>query len=145
MAREKCPFCDEREMNERLILRGDNCVSIWDKHPINKGHALIIPNRHVSSPFDLTFDETRFLLELLGETRKLIEGKFQPNGYNIGINVGPVAGQRVMHVHIHIIPRYQGDLEFYPRNSGVKKMPVISYEGDRGRMEVEVEDCRWRA
>ena len=81
------------------------------KYPVTKGHTLIIPNRHVSSYFDLTDEEKEDLFNLLEEVKAHLDEQYRPDGYNIGINDGVVAGQTIMHVHIHLIPRYAGDME----------------------------------
>ena len=80
-------------------------------HAVSPGHTLVIPRRHVASFFDLTPEEINACMALIAEERKLLDEKFKPDGYNIGVNVGPAAGQSILHVHIHIIPRYQGDVE----------------------------------
>jgi len=80
-----------------------------DGHPVAVGHSLIIPRRHVATFFETTDDERRAMLELLDETKVLLNREHRPDGYNIGINDGAAAGQTVMHVHLHIIPRYLGD------------------------------------
>jgi diadenosine tetraphosphate (Ap4A) HIT family hydrolase len=72
---------------------------------------VVIPKRHVASFFDLTPQEVAACMELITEEKKRIDEQFNPDGYNIGVNVGPAAGQSIFHVHIHIIPRYKGDVE----------------------------------
>lgn len=76
---------------------------------MSPGHTLIIPDRHVASFFELADAEQRDLLKLVDVARADIDREFAPQGYNIGINDGAVAGQTVPHVHIHLIPRYTGD------------------------------------
>ena len=73
--------------------------------------TLVIPRRHVASFFDLTPDEVNACMELITEERKRLDDEFKPDGYNIGVNVGQAAGQSIYHVHIHLIPRYEGDVE----------------------------------
>jgi diadenosine tetraphosphate (Ap4A) HIT family hydrolase len=80
-----------------------------DAFPISPGHTLIIPKRHVGSFFELESDERAELLALLDEAKVVADEEFSPQGYNIGINDGTAAGQTVPHLHIHLIPRYQGD------------------------------------
>ena len=80
-----------------------------DGFPISPGHTLIIPKRHIGSFFELESDERQDLLNLLEAAKKILDEKFHPNGYNIGINDGPAAGQTVPHAHIHLIPRFTGD------------------------------------
>lgn len=103
-----CPFCYLPE--ERI--RGSNVYGIWirDGFPISPGHSLIIPKRHVGSFFELTSMEREALLALL-DAAKAAAADLMPDGYNIGINDGAAAGQTVPHLHIHLIPRFKGDLE----------------------------------
>lgn len=85
-------------------------MGIWDRFPVSPGHALLITKRHVASWFDSTSEERLELTEAVVLARNVVMGKNKPNGFNIGINVGEVAGQTVFHLHVHVIPRYQGDV-----------------------------------
>jgi len=78
---------------------------------VSPGHTVVIPRRHVASFFELTPEEISACMALINEERKLLDEEFKPDGYNIGVNIGPAAGQSIFHVHIHIIPRYKGDVE----------------------------------
>jgi diadenosine tetraphosphate (Ap4A) HIT family hydrolase len=71
---------------------------------------LLIPVRHIASYFDTTPQEKQDLLQILDESKHVLDMKFHPDGYNIGINIGAVAGQTIMHLHVHVIPRYEGDV-----------------------------------
>ncbi|BEP27855.1 HIT family protein [Helicovermis profundi] len=102
-----CIFCS----NLNKIKETNLSYAIYDKFPVNKGHILIIPKRHISSFFELQKEEKDDLFELLDEMKLLLDKAFKPDAYNIGINDGIVAGQSIMHLHIHLIPRYKGDLE----------------------------------
>jgi len=102
-----CVFCSLPE--ERVIAMSAHGLVIRDGFPISPGHTLIISKRHVASFFDLEPAEQADLLSLLHEAKRTLEQEFKPNGYNIGINDGLHAGQTVPHLHIHLIPRYQGD------------------------------------
>jgi len=82
---------------------------IRDGYPVSPGHTLVIPKRHVGSFFQVTPDERSDLLALLDDAKAQMGLEFKPDGYNIGINDGPAAGQTVPHLHIHLIPRYDGD------------------------------------
>ena len=82
---------------------------VRDGFPISPGHTLIIPKRHVGSFFELEPEERSELLVLLDRTKLLLDKELSPQGYNIGINDGPAAGQTVLHLHIHLIPRYNND------------------------------------
>ena len=103
----KSPFLDERE---KLFENSVGFV-IFDSFPVNKGHCLIVPHRIYSDYFDSTSEEIEGFNELIFKTKKYLDNEFHPNGFNIGINCGESAGQTVMHMHIHLIPRYQGDVE----------------------------------
>jgi len=83
---------------------------VRDGFPISPGHTLVIPRRHIGSFFDIDKDERDSLIGLLDKAKQELLNEFQPDGFNIGINDGPAAGQTVPHLHIHLIPRYQGDL-----------------------------------
>lgn len=104
-----CPFCELPK--ERIILSNSLGMVIRDGYPISPGHTLVIPQRHIGSFFDLKPEERDSLFLLLEESKRGLDKEFQPDGYNIGINDGPLAGQTVAHVHIHLIPRYSGDQE----------------------------------
>lgn len=80
-----------------------------DGFPISPGHTLIIPKRHIGSFFETTPDERNELLSLLDRAQKNLQTEFNPDAFNIGINDGAAAGQTIHHLHIHLIPRYQGD------------------------------------
>jgi diadenosine tetraphosphate (Ap4A) HIT family hydrolase len=84
--------------------------AVRDGFPISPGHTLIIPRRHIASFFDATSAERTSLLELLDVARNQLVKEFAPAGFNIGINDGPAAGQTVPHLHIHLIPRFAGDV-----------------------------------
>jgi diadenosine tetraphosphate (Ap4A) HIT family hydrolase len=102
-----CPFCTLPEA--RIVKSNDHALFIHDGYPISEGHSLIISKRHVGSFFQITDNERSSLLELLDYAKSVLDMKFKPDGYNIGINDGHSAGQTVSHLHIHLIPRYTGD------------------------------------
>jgi len=76
---------------------------------VTEGHLLVIPNRHVADYFSATQEERTALWAMVNEAKKFLDGRFTPDGYNVGINIGITAGQTVMHCHIHLIPRREGD------------------------------------
>lgn len=86
-------------------------MAFYDGYPVSPGHTLIIPKRHVASYFDLTNHEREAMNMMLQYVRLRVEERYHPDGYNIGINVNEAAGQSVSHVHVHLIPRYKGDVE----------------------------------
>lgn len=104
-----CPFCPPRA--HHILIGRPLAFVARDSYPLTKGHALVIPRRHVATFFETTTEERRAMLELLDEAKALLDREHQPDGYNIGINNGPAAGQTVMHVHLHLIPRYLGDVD----------------------------------
>lgn len=108
MSNKICAFCHLPEW--RVI---DSCqygLVIRDGFPISPGHTLIIPKRHIASFFETTPDERNELLTLLDRAKENLITEFSPDGFNIGINDGLSAGQTIPHLHIHLIPRYLGDL-----------------------------------
>ena len=113
-----CPFCNPD--NSKIVLANSHAIAIYDGFPISPGHALIIPRRHLASLFEATQEEHTALFDLLAAMRQHLLSPAQslfdketnskvPDGFNIGINDGAAAGQTVMHLHIHLIPRYDGD------------------------------------
>ena len=107
---EKCPFCRLSRRVE-VICETATCVAFYDGYPVSPGHALIIPKRHVASYFDLTNHEREAMNVMLQYVKQKVDERYHPDGYNIGINVNEAAGQSVFHVHMHLIPRYKGDVE----------------------------------
>jgi len=103
-----CPFCSLEP--SRIASSNALAVRIDDGFPISPGHSLIIPRRHIGSFFEATAEERTALLRLLDEAHAEASAKWNPDGFNIGINDGPAAGQTVPHLHIHLIPRRLGDV-----------------------------------
>ena len=104
-----CPFCT-MIADTQIICETDTCIAFYDRFPVSPGHALIIPKRHVASYFELTNREREAMNIMLQFVKKEVENRFHPDGYNIGINVNEAAGQSIFHVHMHLIPRYEGDV-----------------------------------
>lgn len=102
-----CLFCQLEP--DKLLFSNELTFAITDRFPVSPGHCLIVPKRHIPSLFVTTEEERAALWELVKQTRKYLVTKYQPDGFNIGVNDGVAAGQTVMHLHIHIIPRYTGD------------------------------------
>lgn len=105
-----CPFCNINQDFE-LIAESATSFAIMDKFPVSKGHSLIIPKTHTNDYFNLSFKEQSGLIFLLNKVKKIIEKKYSPTGFNVGININEAAGQTIPHVHIHLIPRYTGDVQ----------------------------------
>jgi diadenosine tetraphosphate (Ap4A) HIT family hydrolase len=102
-----CPFCDI----EGATLSNALAYARYDINPVSRGHLLVIPRRHVADWFDISVDERQAIFSLADEARARLLAELAPDGFNLGINVGRVAGQTVLHAHLHLIPRYQGDVE----------------------------------
>lgn len=104
-----CLFCDLVKHKDKIIYDNDDFYAIYDSYPVNLGHVLIISKRHVLDYFELDGKEIMNLDVAIRKVKIIIDKLYKPNGYNIGINNGEVAGQTVMHLHVHMIPRYIGD------------------------------------
>ena len=92
------------------IASNQLAFAIRDRFPVSVGHTLCIPKRQIASWFEATQEEQRALMELVQAAREDIDLRYHPAGYNIGINVGAAAGQTIRHLHVHVIPRHQGDV-----------------------------------
>jgi diadenosine tetraphosphate (Ap4A) HIT family hydrolase len=92
-------------------IENSQAYVIEDRFPVNPGHLLIIPKRHVADFFLVSEAERSALCALLEEAKAYLDSRYAPAGYNVGVNVGPAAGQTIAHVHLHLIPRYAGDME----------------------------------
>ncbi len=93
-----------------IICETAICVAFYDGYPVSPGHALIIPKRHVANYFDLTNHEREAMNVVLQYVKQKVDERFHPDGYNVGININEAAGQSVFHCHMHLIPRYKGDV-----------------------------------
>lgn len=94
---------------ERILLDTGDWIAIYDGYPVSPGHTLLIPKGHYETYFDLPGRLKGTFNGVLNEIKSILDEKFHPDGYNIGMNCGAAAGQTIMHCHIHIIPRYEGD------------------------------------
>ena len=103
---EVCELCTPQSVlseNALAYVRADN-------HSLSRGHVLVVPKRHVADFFEMMPDEQHAILELLREAHQIASSQHSPDGFNIGVNIGQAAGQSRMHVHVHLIPRYLGDV-----------------------------------
>ena len=103
----ECPFCSLPE--RRILFTCGRALAVRDAFPVSPGHTLVIPCRHVKSIFELARDERDDLFQALSTARDDLISDLQPDGFNVGINDGLSAGQTVMHLHVHLIPRFEGD------------------------------------
>ncbi len=109
MSNKACPFCEPDP--SVIMLETTNCRVLRDGFPVSSGHALIVPKAHIPDWFSVPTELQHELADLIDLTKQEIEKDHQPDGYNVGFNAGEAAGQTVAHLHIHVIPRYQGDLD----------------------------------
>lgn len=103
-----CPFC--RLLSDAPLPGSDLAAHFLDAYPVSPGHTLVVPRRHVATYADATPAEKRALWDLADQVCDQLDQTHAPAGYNLGVNVGEAAGQTVMHLHLHVIPRYVGDL-----------------------------------
>ena len=104
-----CLFCNPKP--HEIIKEMTHAVLITDSFPVSKGHCLVIPRRHIKTYFECSEEENQEFRELVLYAKKQLDTQYSPDAYNIGINNGLAAGQSVFHLHIHIIPRYEGDVK----------------------------------
>ena len=105
-----CLFCDFAAQPERFLWENELAFAIPDGFPVAKGHTLILPKRHIETFFEATDAELVAIGEGLRAVKSRLDAQYHPAGYNIGNNNGAAAGQIVMHLHVHLIPRYPGDV-----------------------------------
>lgn len=114
-----CVFCaifkERKDKKNFIIVRTKHAYSVLNIYPYNNGHVLIVPNHHIDDLSKLKREERNDLMDLLEATKVLLDGIMDPDGYNIGINLGKAAGAGFPdHLHIHMVPRWQGDINFMP-------------------------------
>ena len=106
----KCFFCKCIE-SKNFQLENNFAIARFDDFPVSKGHLEVIPKRHVEDWWGASDEEKKEIFNLIDEAKKMVDERFKPDGYNIGMNLGKEAGQSIMHLHVHLIPRYDGDVE----------------------------------
>ncbi len=109
-----CLFCDKYKQQENIVYENETMFVIYDSYPVTKGHCLIIPKRHIPDYFAMNPTELVDMDAAIIEMKIRLDHQIHPDGYNIGINNGEAAGQTIMHLHVHLIPRTHGDME-HPR------------------------------
>ncbi len=103
----ECIFCSLQ--GSEILAENELAKAFFDKYPVSAGHVLIVPKRHAENIFEATPEEMASIGELLKTVKEQLDEQFHPDGYNMGANVGEVAGQTIFHFHVHVIPRYKGD------------------------------------
>jgi diadenosine tetraphosphate (Ap4A) HIT family hydrolase len=103
-----CPLCQPDPA--RVLHQTGMAQALFDSYPVSEGHALVVPRCHVASLYELNAVEVSAVWRLVSQVRELLQDLFHPDGFNIGVNDGEAAGQTVMHAHVHVVPRYKGDV-----------------------------------
>lgn len=104
-----CVFCERIAAGE-TVVESELSAAFRDAYPVSNGHTLVVPKRHVEGAFSLSEEEQHDLLALIRQVKTQLDSRLRPAGYNVGVNAGTAAGQTVAHVHVHVIPRYDGDV-----------------------------------
>lgn len=127
MNQSECLFCQHPSPQHDIIFKTEHFWVRRDNFPVNLGHVEIVSQRHVADLTDLDSEEWAELRGVLARTQRYLTRSLLPDGFNIGVNAGITAGQTIPHLHIHVIPRYQGDVP-NPRG-GVRniKPPIVPY------------------
>ena len=133
---EGCFLCraakENDDKNNLVVFRGKTCFVILNRYPYNNGHLMIAPYRHIGSISDLDDEESREIMKLLKLSIKALKEEYKPEGFNIGLNLGKVAGAGVEdHLHFHVVPRWAGDTNFMPVISDTKVIPEALEESWR--------------
>lgn len=133
----ECIFCaalaSDSDRDSLVLHRGRTSVLMLNLYPYNPGHLMIAPNRHIASLRDLTAEEGAELMELAALGEKILAATHNPQGFNLGVNLGKCAGAGVPdHLHLHLVPRWTGDTNFMPVMSDTRVLPEeISTTYDR--------------
>ncbi len=122
---EGCVLCNKpaetNDMVNQILFRGDKCYVVMNLYPYNNGHLMVVPYRHISKFHDLTKDEHSDLCLLIDKSILALQKELRPEGFNVGMNLGRAAGAGIdQHLHMHIVPRWNGDTNFMPILADVK-------------------------
>lgn len=117
-----CPFCNIDR--KKIIAESELAFAVDDIHPVSKGHSLVIPKIHVENYFDLERVYQTACWDMVNQLKNILHTKFNPDGYNVGLNINRVAGQSVLHAHIHVIPRYKNQSN---RNFAIENMALKDF------------------
>jgi ATP adenylyltransferase len=127
---ERCVFCqklaEDRDAENYVVWRGTHCAIVLNVYPYNNGHLMIIPYLHVPSLEDLPAEVQAEVMTTINKSLRLIRRSMQPDGFNIGVNIGRAAGAGIeSHVHVHVVPRWAGDTNFMPVLAETRVMPEL--------------------
>lgn len=127
----ECIFCQkltqtdsEHDAIHYILARGTTCYVILNAYPYNNGHVMVVPYRHIATPAEMTAEECAELMITAANMTTILTDVYRAHGYNMGINVGTAAGAGIAaHLHLHIVPRWNGDTNFMPVIGDVKVLP----------------------
>jgi ATP adenylyltransferase len=129
---EGCVFCAQAAQSDEealIVHRGERCYAVLNLYPYGSGHLMIVPFRHVAAPADLDAGERMELWELLAQALQTLESALGAQGHNVGFNFGTAAGAGIEdHLHLHVVPRWHGDVNFMPVLADVRVMPQLLSE-----------------
>ena len=124
VASDVCVFCDAADQGSLVLVRGRTCYAILNLYPYNNGHLMIVPNRHVATLSAATADELTELIRLTRHAEMALTEAYQPQGINVGMNLGRPAGAGIVdHLHVHLVPRWTGDTNFMSVVGNVRVLP----------------------
>jgi ATP adenylyltransferase len=122
-----CIFCEatrETESSSLIVFKGDTCYVILNLYPYNNGHVMVVPYRHLATFGDLSIEELTEIGVLIQRAEAALFEAYQPHGFNIGVNLGKPAGAGVLeHLHVHIVPRWNGDTNFMTVVGDMRVLP----------------------
>jgi ATP adenylyltransferase len=125
--KEGCVFCAQAAQSDEdalIVHRGERCYAVLNLYPYGSGHLMIVPFRHVAAPGDLDDGERSEMWELLAQALQTVESALGAQGHNVGFNLGKAAGAGIAdHLHLHVVPRWIGDVNFMPVIADVRVMP----------------------
>ncbi len=132
---KNCVFCDAPKKSDKealICFRGKDFFIILNKYPYNSGHLMIVPYLHIDSLSKLNTGSGEELISLMNSSLDVLKNKFNPQGFNIGMNIGEAAGAGIKeHIHMHIVPRWKGDSNFMAVTGGTEVLSYDIYEIQR--------------
>ncbi len=142
--KDECIFCtkpkEEPSVNNLVLYKSKHSFIILNLFPYNTGHLMVAPYKHTSKVYDLTQEEWIDIINLLNLSVRIVEDVYKPQAFNIGLNIGRVAGAGIEeHLHIHIVPRWAGDTNFMPVISNTKVIPE-SLEDTYNKLKKRLEE-----
>ena len=138
---DPCFLCSaargRRDVRTHTLLRGKRCFALLNKYPYSTGHVLVAPTAHKAALGELDDTERLELLTLAGEAQAALQKAFRPDGFNLGVNLGRVAGAGLLgHLHLHVVPRWSGDTNFMPVTGATHVMPMSLAQVDKALRKI---------